>query len=59
VAEPDHADAGPAAAAERLSTAVFDGAVTSTRSPAATAWRITSTSVRVLPVPGGPWISAT
>jgi hypothetical protein len=42
----------------RLSTAVFDGAAHSTRSPRATRCRTTSTSVRVLPVPGGPWISA-
>src|ERR1700733_15130402 len=42
----------------RLSTAVFDGAQHSTRSPRSTRWRITSTSVRVLPVPGGPHTSA-
>ena len=43
----------------RLSTARLLGAQTSTLSPRRTAWRINSTSVVVLPVPGGPWTAAT
>ncbi len=43
----------------RLSTARLLGAQTSTLSPRRTAWRISSTSVVVLPVPGGPWTAAT
>ena len=42
-----------------LSTAIFDGAVASTRSPRPTCWRMISTNTVVLPVPGGPCTSAT
>ena len=43
----------------RLSTATLDGAHANTLSPIATACLISSTTVVVLPVPGGPWITAT
>mmetsp|Transcript_4670 Transcript_4670/g.13742 ORF Transcript_4670/g.13742 Transcript_4670/m.13742 type:complete len:425 (+) Transcript_4670:567-1841(+) len=42
-----------------LSTATFEAAEASTRSPRATACRISSTTAVVLPVPGGPWMRAT
>mmetsp|Transcript_94433 Transcript_94433/g.152335 ORF Transcript_94433/g.152335 Transcript_94433/m.152335 type:complete len:214 (-) Transcript_94433:329-970(-) len=43
----------------KLSTAIFDGAIASTFWPAFTHWTMNSTTVVVLPVPGGPWMSAT
>lgn len=43
-----------------LSTAIFEGAHASTLDfYNSTVWRINSTTVVVLPVPGGPWIMAT
>jgi hypothetical protein len=41
-----------------LSTAWLLGAHANTVSPRATAWRMNSTTVVVLPVPGGPWMIA-
>ncbi len=46
----------------RVNAAVRDvslAAHASTLSPRATAWRISSATVVVLPVPGGPWMTAT
>ena len=42
-----------------LSTARLLGAQANTFRPRRIAWRMTSTTVVVLPVPGGPWISPT
>ena len=56
--EPHRADAG----VREPDAEVVDGGVRRRRAQhalaARTRWRTTSTSVRVLPVPGGPWISA-
>mmetsp|Transcript_6944 Transcript_6944/g.20116 ORF Transcript_6944/g.20116 Transcript_6944/m.20116 type:complete len:298 (+) Transcript_6944:2534-3427(+) len=50
----------PVKRSRMLSTATLLGAVTSTRMPCRwTAWRISSATVVVFPVPGGPWIRAT
>mmetsp|Transcript_6237 Transcript_6237/g.9249 ORF Transcript_6237/g.9249 Transcript_6237/m.9249 type:complete len:232 (-) Transcript_6237:573-1268(-) len=44
----------PPSLSTMLSTAMLEGAVASTLRPLAVAWRISSTTVVVLPVPGGP-----
>mmetsp|Transcript_37595 Transcript_37595/g.125778 ORF Transcript_37595/g.125778 Transcript_37595/m.125778 type:complete len:245 (+) Transcript_37595:1406-2140(+) len=49
----------PSSRSAMLSTATFEAAEASTRSPRATACRISSTTAVVLPVPGGPWMRAT
>ena len=49
----------PSSRSKMLSTARLLGAQASTLRPRRTAWRITSTTAVVLPVPGGPWIRAT
>ena len=58
---PSRTGSSPAASSfsSRLSTAWLLGAQASTVSPRATAWRMNSTTVVVLPVPGGPWMIAT
>ena len=49
----------PSSRSKMLSTARLLGAQAKTLRPRRIAWRMTSTTVVVLPVPGGPWISPT
>mmetsp|Transcript_39227 Transcript_39227/g.85319 ORF Transcript_39227/g.85319 Transcript_39227/m.85319 type:complete len:244 (-) Transcript_39227:156-887(-) len=57
---PTRTTRSPAAArrSTRLSTAALEGAAASTRCPPSAARVIRLTSTPVLPVPGGPWITA-
>ena len=54
MAEANRLFAGATSRSSRLSTARLLGAQARTFSPRATAWRISSMTVVVLPVPGGP-----